>query len=295
MNDEVARRVFRELQALARADYGANTGALLVVYAVEGFLRRLAASDYASKMTLKGGMLMAALSARRMTRDADLSTAGVANEEAQVAAVVGEIVAVELGVDDGLRFDADSIRAELMREEAEYHGVRIKLIAHLATANITTTLDFSFGDPRRSTLIELPELLGTGTIRLASYPPEMTLAEKIVTMMSRRELNTRDRDFADVWVLSRIHAFSATELRSAIADVSEHRNQPMVPLSEALAYMPDRQASYAAMLNRMGYQRVPPAAWSELLAGVRAFVDPLVSDTAGELDSWNPDEQAWTA
>lgn len=159
MNDEVARRVFRELQALARVDYGANTGALLVVYAVEGFLRRLAASDYASKMTLKGGMLMAALSARRMTRDADLSTAGVANEEAQVAAVVGEIVAVELGVDDGLRFDTESIRAEVMREEAEYHGVRIKVVAHLATANITTTLDFSFGDPHRSTVIELPELL----------------------------------------------------------------------------------------------------------------------------------------
>lgn len=44
--------------------------------------------------------------------------------------------------------------------------------------------------------------MGKGTIRLASYPPEMTLAEKVATMMSRRELNTRDRDFADVWALS---------------------------------------------------------------------------------------------
>ena len=78
------------------------------------------------------------------------------------------------------------------------HGVRVKLEALLSTARITTTLGFSFGDPHRSVVIELPELLGTGSIRLASYPPELTLAEKIATMMSRRELNTRDRDFADV-------------------------------------------------------------------------------------------------
>lgn len=66
-------------------------------------------------------MLMAAISARRMTKDADLSTRGVGNEEEQVAAVVGEILASELDVDDGLEFDADSIRTEVVREDAEQH------------------------------------------------------------------------------------------------------------------------------------------------------------------------------
>ena len=73
-------------------------------------------------------------------------------------------------------------------------------------------------------MIELPELLGTGTIRLGSYPPELTLAEKIATMISRRELNTRDRDFADVWVLSRSLKISARSLRAAIDDVAAHRH-----------------------------------------------------------------------
>ena len=80
---------------------------------------------------------------------------------------------------------------------------------------------------------ELPELLGTGTIRLASYPPEMSLAEKVATMMSRRELNTRDRDFADTWVLSRVHSFRASELHSAIVDVAAHRNHEVVTLAAA--------------------------------------------------------------
>lgn len=295
MSDEHARRVFRQLQALARADYSGNTGALLVVYGVEGFLRRLAASEYVSKMTLKGGMLMAAISARRMTKDADFSTRGVGSEEERLAAVVGEIIATELDVDDGLQFDADSIRTEVMREDAEYQGVRVKLIARLATARMTTTLDFSFGDPDQSTVIELPELLGTGTIRLASYPPEMTLAEKVATMMSRRELNTRDRDFADVWVLSRVRAFDAEQLRSAITNVAEHRNHEIVPMSVALENMPDRQTSYAAMLARMAYQRLPPASWSRLLAEVRAFIDPLLTAQPEALDSWDPATQSWTS
>lgn len=47
MSDETAKRMFRELQPLAQAGYGGNTGALLVVYAVEGFLRRLSAPVYA--------------------------------------------------------------------------------------------------------------------------------------------------------------------------------------------------------------------------------------------------------
>jgi hypothetical protein len=113
VSDEHARRVYRRLQALGRAQYGGNTGALLVVYAVEGFLRRLAASPYAAQMTLKGGMLMAATSARRMTKDADLSTVGIANEPAQVAEVVGEIVRTALDIDDGLIYDTASIRPEV--------------------------------------------------------------------------------------------------------------------------------------------------------------------------------------
>jgi hypothetical protein len=285
------REVYRALQTLARTDYGGNTGALLVVYAVEGFLRRLAASPYAANMTLKGGMLMAATSARRMTKDADLATVGVANEEAGIATVVRAIIAVAL--DDDLAFDETTIRTELMREDAEYHGVRVKLEALLSTARITTTLDFSFGDPHGSVVIELPELLGTGTIRLGSYPPELTLAEKIATMMSRRELNTRDRDFADVWVLSRSLEISARSLRAAIDDVAAHRHHDVIPLAEALANMPDRQLSYSAMLRRLAYQRPPPERWADLVADVSEFVDTLIADVGGELTIWDAHATRW--
>ena len=63
MSADRAREIYRQLQNLARADYHGTTGPLLVVYGVEGFLRRLAASEYAAKMTLKGGMAYTRLEA----------------------------------------------------------------------------------------------------------------------------------------------------------------------------------------------------------------------------------------
>lgn len=131
MSAERAREIYRELQKLARAEYHGNTGPLLVVYSVEGFLRRLAASDYATKMTLKGGMLMAATATRRMTKDADLSTVGVANEPERITQVVADIATIDLTTDDGLAFDIDTIRTEVMREQAEYtaSGPRSKRVS----------------------------------------------------------------------------------------------------------------------------------------------------------------------
>jgi predicted nucleotidyltransferase component of viral defense system len=86
-----AAEAFRSLQAKARAEHSGNTQPLLVVYAVESFLRRLAQSEYAERMVLKGGMLMAASGVRRMTQDADLSTHGVANDAEQVREIVAGI------------------------------------------------------------------------------------------------------------------------------------------------------------------------------------------------------------
>lgn len=75
-----AEQINRELQRLARERHGSNTHALQVVYSIEGFLRRLSVSGYRDQFVLKGGMLLAALDARRMTKDADLSAHGIPNE-----------------------------------------------------------------------------------------------------------------------------------------------------------------------------------------------------------------------
>jgi predicted nucleotidyltransferase component of viral defense system len=288
-----AAEAFRSLQARARAEHGGNTQPVLVVYAVESFLRRLAVSDYAERMVLKGGMLMAASGVRRMTQDADLSTYGVANDAEHVRDVIAGICSLVPDPDDGIAIDPASIRTEVMREGDEYQGVRCKLVAGLGRARVPFALDISFGDPGRSTTIELASVIDQPAVSLRAYPLALNLAEKIVTAMQRRETSTRDRDFADLWVCSRRFDFQAAELLGHIRDVAEHREQAVMSLAEALANMPDRQQPYTAMVQRMSYLAPPPERWTELLAGVIAFVDPLLDDEDGALSRWSCDGASW--
>lgn len=284
----------KELRARARAEHGGTTQPLMVVYAVESFLRRLAQSDYSGRMALKGGMLMAANSIRQMTKDADLSTHGLSNDEGAVRDVVASICGLVPDPHDGVVIDPTTIRTETMREGDEYQGVRCKLVASLGRARIPFALDFSFGDPDRSTTIDLESVVDRPAVRLNAYPLALNLAEKIVTAMQRRETNTRDRDFADLWVTSRLHDIDAQELREHILTVAEHRQQPIVSMAEALANMPDRQQPYAAMVERMSYLSPPPERWADLIEGVVEFVDPVLVYHE-HLDRWDHTGSTWAA
>jgi hypothetical protein len=244
-------------------------------------------------MVLKGGMLVAVSQIRKMTKDADLSTHGIAGDEESVRHIVARICALEPEPHDGVTVDMATIRTEAMRAEDEYQGVRCKLIATLGQAQIPFALDFSFGDPNQSTVIELESVIERAPVRLKAYPLALNLAEKIVTAMQRRETNTRARDFADLWVTSRRHCLAAPELRGHIFDVASHRKQPVMPMTAALADMPDRQQSYAAMVERMSYLSPPPARWTDLIDGVIDFTDPLLADEGERLASWDPARLTW--
>ena len=182
MTERTGPQAFRALQARARHD-GRGTEELLVLYAHEGFLRRLSQSGHRRALVLKGGLLMAVLHARRPTRDADLSVHGLPGGETSVRRFITEIATVS--ANDGLEFDITSITTAAMRADADYQGVRVVIPAALATARIKVQLDLSFGDPFDAREISYPTLLDDRDISLLGYPIELTLAEKITTMMSR--------------------------------------------------------------------------------------------------------------
>lgn len=104
------------VQRLARERHGRDTQGLQVLYAIEAFLRRLSVSDYRERMVLKGGMLLAVLDARRMTRDADLSARGISNDQLSVAQIAAEIASTTLSEPDGVEFDTTGVSTEPMRE-----------------------------------------------------------------------------------------------------------------------------------------------------------------------------------
>ncbi|MGD0455464.1 MAG: nucleotidyl transferase AbiEii/AbiGii toxin family protein, partial [Solirubrobacteraceae bacterium] len=203
---------------------------LLQLYVLEAFLDRLANSPFAEQLVLKGGVLLAAFEERRATRDIDLQAQAVDSDVDSVCAMACEIAAI--AIDDGVMFETEMVSAEQIRDEEIYAGVRVTMTARLASARQHFHIDMNMGDPisPAPTQVRLPRLLG-GEMLLRAYPLAMVHAEKVVTAVARGTVNTRWRDFADIYVLAQRHAIDGTELVRSARRVSEHRQVQLVPLS----------------------------------------------------------------
>jgi hypothetical protein len=105
--------------------------------------------------------------------------------------------------DDGLKFDADSIRTDDIRDDQEYLGIRLRLSAFLGSARIPLQIDVGFGDalipPPQD--IEYPTILDLPAPRFRAYHPATVIAEKVNAMIVHGIMNSRMKDFYDVYVL----------------------------------------------------------------------------------------------
>lgn len=239
---------------------------------------------------------MAAFAARRPTKDIDLQATGLSNDADDVAGRLREIAAIELS--DGVAFDADSITASAIRDghADEYAGVRVRLVGHLGRARLTVGIDVNFGDPiwPAPQLIELPRIvpLDQPPVTLLGYPLAMVLAEKIVTAIDRGEGNTRWRDFADAYTLTRLHSVEAGVLRSSLETVSTYRGVALGPVLPALAEVPERaQPKWRAWRTRVNRQKELPGAFAEVLNEIARFSDPVLRESAHGI--WSVTEQRW--
>jgi len=288
-----ATDAYPDLQTRARRE-NRSTQELLQLYLLEGFLARLASSDLRDRFVLKGGVLLAAFDARRPTRDVDLAGLQIANDVAEVREVVVTVLQVKLPEDDGIDFDAESARAEMIREEDEYSGVRVSVDATLATAQLSFHVDVNFGDPiwPAPQLVAVPRLRGGPAIELAGYPLPMVYAEKIVTAIQRGTANTRWRDFGDIWTLSRHHSVSGADLRRAIEEVARYRKAELTLLADVLdGYADLAQARWSAWRRRSSSAHLPEE-FGDVLTSVTAFADPALADEASA-GTWDAPTGAW--
>lgn len=210
-----------------------------------------------------------------------------------VLRIVWDIMSMEL--DDGLTLRSDNVSAQTIRDDDTYQGVRVSLMAELASAQIAFHVDVNIGDPiwPDPTPITLPGLLGRD-VELIGYPLPMVHAEKIVTAIDRGPTNTRWRDFADVHVLSGRRIVGAAELHGSISRVATYRRVTLAPLARVLRGW-DRRAQAPWSVWRRKHQTADPvpALFGDLLADVAAFVDPVLS---GQVDAglvWQPVRRQW--
>jgi len=265
---------------------------LLQYYAMERFLYRLSQSAHNRCFTLKGALLLWPMQGPdiRPTRDIDMLGQTSNNPEA-VLAQVRDMMTTEV-VDDGLSFDSNTLRAETITEDADYQGLRVTFAGFLGNARIPMQLDIGFGDivfplPSWQTL---PALLDFPTDKILCYTPESSIAEKFQAMVNLGELNSRMKDFYDIWLLSRQYAFTLANLSGAVERTFANRNTELPKASPfSSTFMTIKQPQWQAFRKRLGQPHVPEA-FSDVVTAILAFLAPLMETQASDplRKVWHP-------
>ncbi len=202
---------------------------MLLWYALERLLYRLSQSSFRDQFILKGAMLFQVWTdtPHRPTRDLDLLGRGDPSLE-HCQEVFREICRVPVD-DDGLIFSAETVSVEKIKEDRDYEGVRVKFLALLDNARIPVQVDVGFGDAVTPGLLDYPTLLSMPTPRIQAYPVETVVAEKTEAVVHLGMLNSRMKDFYDIWFLARTFSFDLRILSAALQATFDRRKTPLVP------------------------------------------------------------------
>jgi Nucleotidyl transferase AbiEii toxin, Type IV TA system len=187
------------------------------------------------------------------------------------------------------------VTAQVIRDQDQYSGVRVRLAAGLATAHERFHVDVNVGDPiwPAPSEIELPRLLGQPPISLRGYPVEMVLAEKTVTALQLGIASSRWRDFGDVYQLTGQYNLNAQTVREAFEAVAAYRTVELNALAHELGgYTELAQSKWFAWRSRHGLNDRLPETFKEVLDAVTTFADPVLTTTLTA--EWNPTTRAWT-
>jgi len=190
----------------------------------ERFLDRLSKSEYRDKFVIKGGILVSALVGldARATMDLDTTLRKLTLTEEKVREAVEKICVVDLS--DDISFRINSV-APIRRDDV-YGGFRVKIEALYEDIVTPLSIDVSTGDVITPEAVEY-EIGGimedTVRIKVWGYNIETALAEKVETILSRDVLNTRPRDYYDVYILTKEQEYDPAIFKDALRATAEHR------------------------------------------------------------------------
>ena len=192
-------------------------------YMFERFLERLSKSAYRDKFILKGGILIAALVGidNRATMDMDTTVKNYSINIESLTKAIKEICSIT--IEDDVSFSFFDIEA--IRDDDAYGGYRVSIISEYDTITTPLQIDITTGDviTPKEILYLFKKIFEEGIIGIWAYNIETVLAEKVETVLRRGELNTRPRDFYDVYILTKTQSINNTVFAQALRSTAAHR------------------------------------------------------------------------
>ena len=251
--------VRQRLLNLAR-EKGQVFDVVLVTYGLERLMYRLSISEHRDSFVLKGGLLVTLWTRdeHRVTRDADFLGFGEASE-ARLISVFSEVMSQP--VDDGLVYDTEKLTAHAIREEQQYGGIRLRTIANLGKTRIPIVVDVGFGDATIAPdlTIEYPTLLDMPAVSIRAYPPASVVAEKFHAIVTLGLVNSRMKDYYDLWAILNSQPIDENELADAIAATFTRRETEVptavpVGLSDQFSSDPQKTQQWATYTASIGLE-----------------------------------------
>lgn len=254
---------------------------LLTRYALERLLYRMSISEHRDQFLLKGALLFDLWFdiPHRPTHDADFLGFG-STEIPHLENVFRGISRIE--IEDGIVFQPDSVKAAEIRKDANYAGVRVTLIGLLDNARCPIQVDIGFGDA----VVPGPEdahypiiLSGMPQPQIRVYPRYTVVAEKLEALTSLGMLNSRMKDFFDLWVLAKQSEFEGAVLSRAVAATFERRRTPIpqgVPIGLSDEFMNDvqKEKQWQAFIRK---NTLEPMELSAVVMDLREFLLPVLT------------------
>ena len=258
-----------------------NYNLVLSKFFFDEFLKLISISEHRENFMLKGGMLLTySLGVQnRTTQDIDFLVKGFPIETIKLKKILEGILGDTNKKD--IWFELNGT-AEEIRAEDEYGGIRFHVIGHLANIRIPFSIDIATGDP----IYPLPRLERYSTIlgdiiELNMYPLETVLSEKLQTIFTRAENNSRSKDFYDIYAIlkNKFEVINIKELKVAVSKTFSYRKTE-VSKDEAKVIVSHIDNDSLIIERWIRYQKKNPYAkgieFSEIIESLNTLIEMIM-------------------
>jgi len=199
---------------------------IMQMYFFERLLYRISISEYKYNFILKGGLLLSAIfgDERRTTQDMDTMIKGLPMDIKQLTRIIKKIVSIDCN--DDIKFEV--LTSKDIRLDDIYGGIRIKLIGYKEHLQVPLFIDITVGDPITPRELEFKYkcMFDDGYINIMAFNLETIIAEKFETFITDNIMNTRNKDFYDLYMILENYydSLNKEQLKKAIKNTFERRN-----------------------------------------------------------------------
>lgn len=197
---------------------------LLQMFMFEQFLIKLSQSKYKHNFILKGGFLLSKIFGEnnRTTRDIDTTIKGLPLKEENIKQIITEII--NIPTQENIIFKLVNI--ENIRKDDLYSGLRVTINITFETINENLKIDITAEDIiiPKEIQFEYKMMFEDKSIFIITYSIETIIAEKFETIISRNALNTRAKDFYDIYTLVKLNNYDKENLVKAVNKTFSKRN-----------------------------------------------------------------------